>query len=183
MRQLKYHEYKLLRRSDFLKWKRENNQREVRIVRRYRLTNPEDYHAYNRTVGQITHLVHLLQQMPNDDPVRVRRTEGLLRKLYDMGVISDRNSLIAASKVSVSALCRRRFPVVLVHLKFAENLKEATTLIEQGHLRIGPHVITDPAVLVTRSREDFITWVDSSKIKRKISQYNDQLDDFDLLNA
>jgi U3 small nucleolar ribonucleoprotein protein IMP3 len=29
--------------------------------------------------------------------------------------------------------------------------------------------------------EDFVTWVDSSKIKRTIMQYRDKLDDFELL--
>jgi U3 small nucleolar ribonucleoprotein protein IMP3 len=35
---------------------------------------------------------------------------------------------------------------------------------------------------VTRSFEDFVTWVDTSKIKRKVMKYNDKLDDYDLLN-
>ena len=43
--------------------------------------------------------------------------------------------------------------------------------------------MTDPAFLVTRTFEDFVTWVDTSKIKRKVMRYNDKLDDFDLLNA
>lgn len=30
--------------------------------------------------------------------------------------------------------------------------------------------------------EDFVTWVDTSKIRRKVMQYNDKLDDYDLLN-
>ena len=29
--------------------------------------------------------------------------------------------------------------------------------------------------------EDFVTWVDSSKIKRAILKYRGQVDDFDLL--
>ena len=62
-----------------------------------------------------------------------------------------------------------------------QSLKEATTYIEQGHVRVGPNVITDPAYLVSRTFEDYVTWVDSSKIKRTIMKYNDQLDDFDLL--
>jgi U3 small nucleolar ribonucleoprotein protein IMP3 len=41
--------------------------------------------------------------------------------------------------------------------------------------------ITDPAFLVTRTFEDYVTWVDTSKIKRAIMRYNDKLDDFDLL--
>ncbi len=35
--------------------------------------------------------------------------------------------------------------------------------------------------MVTRNMEDFVTWVDTSKIKRTIARYNDELDDFDLL--
>ena len=51
----------------------------------------------------------------------------------------------------------------------------------QAQVRVGPEVITDRAYLVTRNMEDFITWVDTSKIKRHIMKYNEKLDDFDLL--
>jgi hypothetical protein len=47
----------------------------------------------------------------------------------------------------------------------------------------GPNVVTEPAFHVTRNMEDFVTWVDSSKIRRKVMKYNDALDDFDLLQA
>jgi U3 small nucleolar ribonucleoprotein protein IMP3 len=87
-------------------------------------------------------------------------------------------------------------------------VRQGVKFIEQGHVRCGPEVITDPAFLVTRyvllscllvsrvfdarqtpvligrlyrNMEDFVTWVDSSKIKRNILQYRDKLDDFDLL--
>lgn len=69
----------------------------------------------------------------------------------------------------------------MVRLKMSENLKEATTFIEQGHIRVGPNVVSDPAFLVTRTMEDFTTWVDSSKIRRTLDKYNDKLDDFNLL--
>ena len=72
--------------------------------------------------------------------------------------------------------------MVMVRLRMSETLKEAVTFIEQGHVRVGPDTITDSAFLVTRSMEDFVTWVDTSKIKRKVMQYNDKLDDYDLLN-
>ena len=49
------------------------------------------------------------------------------------------------------------------------------TFIEQGHVRVGPDTITDPAFLVTRHMEDFVTWVDTSKIKRTIARYNDEV--------
>ena len=37
-------------------------------------------------------------------------------------------------------------------------------------------------MLVTRTMEDHINWVPTSKIKRKIDTYNDKLDDYDILN-
>ena len=43
----------------------------------------------------------------------------------------------------------------------------------QGHVRIGPETVTDPAFLVTRNMEDFVTWVDTSKIKRKVQKFNE----------
>jgi U3 small nucleolar ribonucleoprotein protein IMP3 len=57
----------------------------------------------------------------------------------------------------------------------------ATKFVQQGHVRIGPEVVKDPAFLVTRNLEDFITWVDTSAIKRHIMEYNEMRDDFELL--
>jgi len=62
-----------------------------------------------------------------------------------------------------------------------ETVQAATKIIEQGHVRVGTETITDPAYLVTRSMEDFVTWVDGSKIRRNILKYREKLDDFDLL--
>lgn len=183
MRKLKHHEYKLLRKADFLKWKRESNHREVQVARRYHLSNPQEYHLYNKLVGEVKQLVTKLKLLPPDDKVRIHRTDELLNKLYDMGIIPIKEALDICEKVTVSAFCRRRLAVVMMRLKFAENLTEAVSLIEQGHVRIGPKVIKDPALLVTRSMEDFVTWVDTSKIKRKVAKFNDNLDDYDLLNA
>lgn len=101
---------------------------------------------------------------------------------YSMGVIPSRKSLALCERLSVSSFCRRRLATVMVQLKFAEHLKEAVTYIEQGHIRVGPDTVTDPAFLVTRNMQDFITWVDTSKIRRKVLEYNEKLDDFDAMN-
>lgn len=53
--------------------------------------------------------------------------------------------------------------------------------VQQGHIRVGTDVITDPAYLVTRPMEDFVQWTDTSKIRKKVLAYNDKLDDFDFL--
>jgi U3 small nucleolar ribonucleoprotein protein IMP3 len=35
--------------------------------------------------------------------------------------------------------------------------------------------VTDPAMLITRRQEDFVTWVDTSARKRTIMKYNDEV--------
>ena len=88
---------------------------------------------------------------------------------------------LKAEEITASALCRRRIPVVMVRLKMAETMRAAVTFVEQGQVRVGPHAVTDPAFLVTKSMEDYVTWVDTSKVRRAVQKYNDKLDDFDLL--
>jgi U3 small nucleolar ribonucleoprotein protein IMP3 len=44
MRQLKHHEQKLLKKVDFLQWKKEDSLREIKVVRKYFLQQREDYH-------------------------------------------------------------------------------------------------------------------------------------------
>lgn len=91
-----------------------------------------------------------------------------LQRLYDMAVIPTPKSLVQTEQLSTASFCRRRLAVVLVRLKMAESVREAATFVEQGHVRVGPNTVTDPAFHVTRHMEDFVTWVDTSKIKRKV---------------
>ncbi|GBG33152.1 U3 small nucleolar ribonucleoprotein protein IMP3 [Hondaea fermentalgiana] len=181
MRELKYHEKKLLRKVDLLQYKRENSLREMQVMRRYHVQRRDDYMKYNKLVGETGRIAARLRKLDARDPFRIKMTEQLLDKLYKMGLITRKKNLELAEKLTVSAFCRRRLPVVLVRLKFAESVKEATSFVEQGQLRVGPEVITDPAFLVTRNMEDYITWVDSSKIRRAVARYNDKLDDYELL--
>jgi hypothetical protein len=48
-----------------------------------------------------------------------------------MGLVDNTHSLATIEKLTVSAICRRRLPVVCVRLKMAETLKEAVTFVEQ----------------------------------------------------
>lgn len=93
-----------------------------------------------------------------------------------------KDNVLGNKDMHVFFIHRRRLSTILVRLKFAEHMKEAVTYIEQGHIRVGPDTVVDPAFLVTRNMEDFITWVDTSKIRRKVLEYNDQLDDYDAMN-
>eukprot|EP00980_Cylindrotheca_fusiformis_P004362 scaffold925_cov129-Cylindrotheca_fusiformis.AAC.15 len=181
MRELKYHEKKLLRKVDLYSWKKEDNLHVAKIMRRYHIQNREDYTAYSRICGMVTKLAAKLKTLKNDDPFRIAMTDQLLTKLSDLGLINQTKSLKQADDIMASALCRRRLPVIMVRLKMAETLRTAVTFVEQGQVRVGPHVVTDPAFLVTKAMEDYVTWVDTSKVRRTVQKYNDKLDDFDLL--
>jgi U3 small nucleolar ribonucleoprotein protein IMP3 len=135
MRQLKYHEKKLLRKVDLYSWKGEDNLRVAKVMRRYHLQNREDYTSYSRICGMITKLTAKLKTLPNDDTFRIAMTDQLLSKLKDMGLITTTKSLQKADEITVSAICRRRLPVLMVRLKMAETVRLAVTWIEQGQVR------------------------------------------------
>ena len=54
-------------------------------------------------------------------------------------------------KINASSFCRRRLPVIMVRSKMAENLRSATQLVEQGHVRVGTDVVKDPAFMVYKN--------------------------------
>ncbi|KAI0938964.1 Small subunit (SSU) processome component [Taiwanofungus camphoratus] len=176
VRQFKYHEQKLLKKVDFLNWKQDANLREVKVMRRYHIQDREDYHKYNKLCGALRGYAHRLSLLPAQDPFRARMEGALLGKLYDMGVLNSTAKLSDVdNKLSVAAFCRRRLAVVVCTTHMAETVSAAVKFIEQGHVRVGPDMITDPAYLVTRHMEDFITWVDTSKLKRTVMRYNDEV--------
>lgn len=215
VRKLRYHEQKLLRKTDFITYKSDHDHRDKAVVRRYMIQKPEDYHKYNRLCGvclplsssplsfpcsikhfplfahthllgstnqSLRQLAHRLSLMPPDNATRRKHEALLLDKLFDMGVLPTKSKLSAVENaVTVSAFARRRLPVVMTRLRMAENVQAATKMIEQGHVRVGVETVTDPAYLVTKATEDFVTWSVGSKIKRNIMKYRDQLDDFELL--
>ncbi|KAH8785353.1 hypothetical protein F5883DRAFT_85679 [Diaporthe sp. PMI_573] len=182
VRKLKHHEQKLLKKTDFITYKQDNGHRDHNVIRRYMIQKPEDYNKYNRLCGSLRQLAHRLSLMPPENEVRRKHEKLLLEKVYDMGILSSTSKLSSVEHgATVSAFARRRLPVVMTRLRMAETVQAATKMIEQGHVRVGTETVTDPAFLVTRQLEDFVTWSVGSKIKRNIMQYRDKLDDFELL--
>ncbi|XP_078489018.1 U3 small nucleolar ribonucleoprotein IMP3 [Ciona intestinalis] len=181
MRKLRFHEKKLLKKVDFFSWESDNNLHEVKVMRKYRIQKREHYTAYNKLSREVRTICRKIKDLDPKDPFRVKSTADLLEKLYKMGIIPTKENLVLADKITASSFCRRRLPVIMVKLRMAETLKMATTYIEQGHVRVGTNVIMDPAFLVSRSLEDFVTWKETSKIREKIREYNDERDDFDFV--
>lgn len=128
----------------------------------------------------------------------------MLNKLYDMGILGawllgyltadvGAKPSDIENKVTVSSIARRRLAVVATRLKMAESVSDvsgggaadsqAVRTIEQGHIRVGPSPVTDPAMLITRHMEDFVTWVDTSARKRTIMKYNDEVGGYEGISA
>ena len=187
VRKLKHHERKLLRKVDLLTYKSDSSShRAASIRRRYHLPAQLDYDKYNTLCGRLRQLAHMLSDLSPSDPYRIQTETVLLEKLWQMGVLKRSREqgagLSSVEKdVTVSAFCRRRLGVLMVRTGMVEHVAAACRFVEQGHVRVGTDVVTDPAFLVSRGVEDFVTWVDGSKIQRTVLQYREKLDDFDLL--
>ena len=169
MRKLKFHEEKLLKKVDFLNWKKDSSSKENAVLRRYHIQDRNDYAKYNKLVGQLTKLISKLKVLKTSDEYRIAKTEQLVNKLYEMGIINSRQGLASVEKgAKVSTFCRRRLPVIMQKLKMAETVQDAVKYIEQGHVKVGIDTVTDPAFHVTRNMEDHITWVRSSAIGKAV---------------
>lgn len=187
VRKLKHHEQKLLRKVDFLTYKSlDPSHREHSVRRRYMLQDPLDYSKYNTLCGSLRSLAHRLSNLDPSDPFRVDVEAQLLAKLHDVGLVKQSRSQgaglsVVEKEVTVSSFARRRLPVVMVRSGMVEHISTAVKFVEQGHVRVGTETVTDPAFLVTRNLQDFVTWVDGSKVKRQVMKYREKLDDFELL--
>ena len=182
MRELKYHEKKILKKVDFLNWKKDKTLRESKLMRKYYVQKRDDIKKYNRVCGLIKQIVSKLMLLKPDDPYRIKKTKDLLERLYDLGLIKNKTSLKEIDEIGISKFCRRRLSVILFRNKYCESIKEGITYIEQGQVQLGTEVVYNPEMLITRTMEDHISWVANSKIKRKIDVYNDTVDDYDMLN-
>ena len=87
MRQLKHHEQKLLKKTNFYEWKGDATIRESSVIKRYHIQDRDDYQKYNKIAGMITKLTAQLRKLPDDDPERINMTELLLEKLFSMGLV------------------------------------------------------------------------------------------------
>ena len=63
-----------------MQWKKENNHRELQVLRRYHIQDRDDYKKYNKISGMITKLVSMLKTLAANDPVRIEITELVLEK-------------------------------------------------------------------------------------------------------
>ncbi|KAJ8499969.1 hypothetical protein OPV22_010521 [Ensete ventricosum] len=85
MSKLKFHEKKLLKKVNFVEYKREGGHREALVTRRYHLSERDDYKKYSSICRMIS---------------------------YNMGVISTTKILTKCDKLSVSSFCRCRLATV-----------------------------------------------------------------------
>ena len=171
-RKLKHHEEKLLRKHDFLLYPKEKRSHEGLVIRKFGLTQREDYTFYNKLSGLIRSLVNLLRYLPSNSPVRLQVTQQLLGKLYQIGIINSTGSLEVVENLTTASFCRRRLPVLMVGMKFAPRISTANELVMHGHIRVGPDQVTDPSYLVPRCMEDHIQWARESKVRDHVLQYN-----------
>ena len=179
VRKLKFHEQKLLKKVDFGTWKSDKNGKENLLMLRYHIRKRVDYTKYNKLSREIRKLSEKIARLERDDPFKSEATATLLSKLYAMGLTNNTSDLETLTRVSASSFCRRRLPVIMVKKNFSQSLRNASELIEYGHIRVGLDMIKDPAFIVSRNMEDFITWIDGSKVQKHVLEYNDVRDDYE----
>ena len=175
-RKLKYHEQKLLKKTNLFAWKGEN-MKAGNVIGLFCLENSQEYQAYNRLVGKIQKMTNTLRCMGPEDKVRIELTKQFVDRIYQLGIIRT-PQLSECADINVASICQRRLPVVMVRLKFCQRVSDADRYVRQGHVRIGADIVTNPATIVSREMEDYIQWAPGSKIEQHVKKFNKELDDF-----
>lgn len=173
VRKLRFHERKLLKKVDFINWEVDKNLHEVTVMRKFFIQKREDYTKYNELSRRIREIARQIKELDANDPFRIEATRTLLEKLHVIGLVPTKENLELVDKITASRFCRRRLPVVMARNRMAQHLPAAVKFIEQGHVRIGPDIVNDPAFLVTRNTEDFISWTDNSAIRKQLLEYQE----------
>lgn len=170
MRNLKFHEQKLLKKVNFLEWKKTNTTREQMVTSKYLLKDRDEYKKYNLVVGMIRKLSETLSRLNDNDPTKIAVARKLINLLYDAGLIREKK-LVECTKITVSSFCERRLPMIMKKMKMVQTFTHADEFVQHGHVRVGTKTINDPSVIISKAMEEYITWVDSSKIKKKIEEF------------
>ncbi|KAI6181484.1 Exocyst complex component Sec8 [Aphelenchoides besseyi] len=163
VRKLKHHEQKLLKKVDFIDWK-DNNLNENKIMARFSIRKREEYTYYNGLARSLRELAQKIKDLPDANLNKKVFIRQLLGKCYDIGLIPTADTLERLDRISASSFCRRRLPTLMKKTGMIGSIRQATQMVEQGHVRVGQELITDPAYLVTRDQSDFVTWAPGSKI-------------------
>ena len=83
-------------------------------------------------------MVNQMTKLSASDPFRIEMSQHLLNKLYAMGLINSKKSLVGTEKLSVSSFCRRRLAVIMVRLRMTQTIQNAAKFIEPSHIKVGP---------------------------------------------
>jgi U3 small nucleolar ribonucleoprotein protein IMP3 len=136
-------------------------------------------------VNQVNESLRAIRHLEGKEYVEFKKEqmELIAVKLYNMGVLDKLDTLDRKKYLTVAMLCKRRLSYLCMELRMGETVKMTSDYIQHGHVRIGPQIIRDPAFIVSRGLEDFITWSVGSKIRETVKQFNGNYDDYEELNA
>jgi U3 small nucleolar ribonucleoprotein protein IMP3 len=109
--------HRLLKKTDLYTYKSDQGHRAGEIQRKYGITDVE-YNTYNALCGSLRKMAHKLSQLEPEDPTRRKLESAMLEKLHSIGIIEKSReqggALSQVEHLTVSAICRRRLPIVMV---------------------------------------------------------------------
>lgn len=187
-RKVNYVEQKLIKKTNFYQWESDGSENWRKYIlatlKKYHLKDQDEFFFYNKMIVNINRTIKVLQEQKKKKPELKEFCENqlllLAKKLFNMGIIDHETELEKPMfKATIDDVCRRRITYVLFQKKFAETVAKGHDYVEQGHIKIGPEIVTNPTFIVTKNLEHFIDWTYGSKIKKNIDSFNGVKDDFE----
>ena len=147
-------------------WQAARIKEEKDLVRKYGLKNKTEVwkaRSLLRTLrGQARDLIG---KQRLDNPQVKRETQGLLSRMYRMGMLDENATLDDILALNVEAVLVRRLQTVAYLKGLAATPKQARQLIVHGHVSIDGSRVTIPGMIVQRSQEATLAYAMASPLQ------------------
>jgi len=136
-------------------WKKENLEKELALLGKFGLRNKRELWLASSILksyrAQASSILGL------SEAERAAREKDLIRKLSNLGLLTEESVLDNILGLSVDDILERRLQTVVMKVGLARTPHQSRQMIVHGHVKIGDRRVTTPGYMVSRNEEPLIS--------------------------
>ncbi len=142
-------------------WQKERLDAERVLVKEYAIKNKQELWKTDSIRKGFN--IQVKGMIANDSPQSLLEKKQLINKLYNLGLLSDKETdLDAVLGIELKDLLERRLQTLVFRRGLARTMEQARQFIVHGHILIGGKKVTSPSHLTTRTEEQSLGFAPGS---------------------
>lgn len=145
---------------------------ELKLCGVYGLKNKREVYRVDTQVSKIRTTARDLLKEDESSPRRAFEGPALLRRLQRYGILeTSKNKLDYVLSLTVEDFLNRRLQTIVKQKNLASSIHQARCMIEQGHIRVGDQIVTNPGFMVRLSQEQNVDLVATSTLNENSGKH------------